>query len=92
MTGMFRPSPDLEIDDTVASLDFPVGTPQEHIDWFDNLKATSYGDDGYPWTRLGYTYDWYPDMTDIGLSEFVIRKGTTVMVESVSAQDAYCTP
>ncbi|AUX36745.1 MULTISPECIES: hypothetical protein [Sorangium] len=90
--SMFRPTPDLEIDDTTADLDFPEGTPQEHEDWFNALKATSYGEDGYPWTRLGYTYDWSPEGQEVGLSEFVIRKGTTVVVESVTPQDEYCRP
>ena len=92
MSDMFRPSPDLEVDDSVAELDFPSGTPQEHIDWINNLKATSYVAPGYPWTRLGYTYDWAPGASEVGLSEFVIRKGTTVAVESVTAQADYCAP
>ncbi|KYF55277.1 hypothetical protein BE08_43410, partial [Sorangium cellulosum] len=90
--SMFRPSPDLEIDDSVAELDFPADTPQEHVDWVDALKATSYGENGYPWTRLGYTYDWNPEGTEVGESEFVIRKGTTVVVESVTSQEEYCRP
>ncbi|MBF0495604.1 MAG: hypothetical protein HQK58_03355 [Deltaproteobacteria bacterium] len=28
---------------------------------------------GYPWTRLGYTYDWGNAENHVGLSEFVIR-------------------
>src|SRR5690606_29703983 len=46
--AMFRPSPDPEIDDSVAELDFPEGTAQDHIDWINGLKATSYGASGYP--------------------------------------------
>lgn len=88
--AMFRPSPDPEITDSVADLDFPLDTPQEHIDWITDLEASSYGPDGYPWTRLGYTYDWNPDTTEVGLSEFVIPQGSTVGVESVTATDEYC--
>ena len=89
--GLFRPSPDLEIDDDRAELEFPVGTPQEHITWIEDLRMTSYGDDGYPWTQLGYTYDWSPDApSEVGLSEFVVRAGTTVIIEGVAAQDDYC--
>ncbi|KYF78409.1 hypothetical protein BE11_35725, partial [Sorangium cellulosum] len=90
--SMFRPSPDPEIDDSVAELDFPSGTPQEHVDWVDDLKATSYGENGYPWTRLGYTYDWSPEGNEVGESEFVARKDTIVVVESVTSQDEYCRP
>jgi hypothetical protein len=89
--ALFRPSPDMEITDSVAQLDFPASTPQEHIDWIDNLEASSYGEGGYPWTRLGYTYDWSPDAaSEVGLSEFVVLKGSTVMVESVTPTDEYC--
>jgi hypothetical protein len=87
---MFRPSPDAEIDDSVAELEFPAGTSQDHMTWITDRMATSYGEGGYPWTRLGYTYDWNPDTPEVGLSEFVITKGSTVMVESVTAQHVYC--
>ena len=88
--AMFRPSPDPEITDSVAELDFPEGTPEEHIDWINNLKATSYGPDGYPWTRLGYTYDWNADSREVGLSEFVVRNGSTVGVKAVTPTEEYC--
>jgi len=89
--AMFRPSPDAEITDSAASLDFPAGTDQAHMDWINTLKGESYGPDGYPWTRLGYTYDWSPDAaSEVGASEFVIKKGSMVVVESVTAQDMYC--
>jgi hypothetical protein len=89
--GMFRPSPDPEITDSTAQLDFPPNTPQAHVNWINNLTASTYGPDGYPWTRLGYTYDWSPEAaTEVGLSEFVITKGTAVVVESVTPHDEYC--
>jgi hypothetical protein len=90
LNGMFRPSPDPEIDDTSAGLDFPPGTSQMHMDWITDLRATSYGPDGYPWTQLGYTYDWAPDSNEVGLSELVVEQGTMVQVESVTPQDTYC--
>lgn len=90
-SAIFRPSPDLEIDDSVAALEFPAGTPQAHIDWIEGLREASYGDDGYPWTQLGYTYDWAPGAeSEVGESEFVIRAGTEVVVESVQSQAEYC--
>lgn len=89
--GMFRPSPDPEIDDSSAGLDFPAGVAQEHKDWIEDLRASSYGEGGYPWTQLGYTYDWSPDAdSEEGLSEFVVRPGTTVVIDSVTAQADYC--
>lgn len=99
-TDMFRPSPDGEIDDTVAELvlpgpeRFPSQQDYEfHRDWY-NLQLTlqNYDDPskGYPWTRLGYTYDWTNPESEIGLSEFVIAAGATVGIEQVYTNEAYC--
>jgi hypothetical protein len=44
---------------------------------------------GYPWRRLGYTYDWGGSQGDIGLSEFVIEAGANVEVASVTTTDCY---
>ena len=52
--------------------------------WFVNRARTCYVNGpvldendpatwGYPWTRLGYTYDWGNPKTPVGLSEFVLR-------------------
>jgi hypothetical protein len=91
--GLFRPSADPEVDDRSAGLDFPADTPQAHIDWIEGLRAASYGEDGYPWTQLGYTYDWAPDAgSEVGESEFVARAGTEVVVDAVVAQGEYCRP
>lgn len=87
---LFRPSPDPEVTDSVASLEFPTEVSQDHKDWIDGLMASSYGEDGYPWTRLGYTYDWAPGASEIGASEFVIRSGSTVGVDSVQSLAEYC--
>jgi len=38
---------------------------------------------GYPWTRLGYTYDWKPGAKEQGPSEFVAVRGASVVIESV---------
>ncbi len=93
---IFRPSPDPEISDHEASLDFPVSgwltVSPEHMKWIDDLKAISYLPTGFPWTRLGYTYDWGNPNSNIGLSEFVIRQGATVEIQSVNRPEDYCKP
>ncbi len=54
----------------------------------------------YPWTQLGYTYDW-GDRADwatldrdrpenVGLSEFVVRQWSPVAVEAAQPIDNYC--
>jgi hypothetical protein len=56
----------------------------------DSVHAASYGDNGYPWTRLGYTYDWHPDTPETGLSEYVIPQGSTVEVHANVETREYC--
>jgi hypothetical protein len=92
---LFRPAPDPEISDHEAELDFPVSErfvtiSAGHKKWFNELKNNSYNENGYPWTRLGYTYDWGNPKSEIGLSEFVIRKGATVQVYSITPTAQYC--
>lgn len=91
---MFRPAPDPEVDDDQAELEFPVSSrlsvASTHVDWFNDLKSKSYGDKGYPWTRLGYTYDWGDPASEVGLSEFVVEKGASVLIEGVYPTDQYC--
>ena len=48
---------------------------------------------GYPFTRLGYTYDWHPEAAQgqhYGASEFVVAPDTKVKVLDQIATDAYC--
>jgi len=90
---MFRPSPDPEITDTMAELDFPQGSRTAVADgyraWFAQTKHARYDTpQPYPWTQLGYTYDW-GSANHMGLSEFVIEKGSTVGVCRVYAPDDY---
>ncbi len=54
----------------------------------------------YPWTQLGYTYDWGNasdwKMIDpsrppkVGLSEFVIRQWSPISVKATQGADSYC--
>lgn len=92
---LVRPCPDPEVTDRECELGAPV--PEEHVqvseahqNWFRELETSMYGPDGYPWTRLGYTYDWNPDTDEVGPSEFVIRPGAPVEVEAVHDTEAYC--
>ncbi|WP_445475776.1 hypothetical protein ACT9XH_03300 [Methanococcoides methylutens] len=84
---LFRPSPDPEITDTQAQLYFHENVTQDHFEWFNSLNSTTYND--YPWTRLGYTYDWGDPDSDVGLSEYVIKQNSEVIVNSVSTTHDY---
>lgn len=91
---LFRPAPDPEISDQEAGLTFPqsrfLTISETYVSWFNDLSSQSYGENGYPWTRLGYTYDWGNPTSEVGLSEFVINTGATIEVEGVTNTEEYC--
>jgi hypothetical protein len=78
---------------------FPENVSDKHLRWFANQMLNSYVISeaylipyGYPWTRLGYTYDWKPGANKYGVSEYVIQPGSTVTVIDVVPYKKYCTP
>ncbi len=85
---LFRPSYDNEIDDNTCGTEFPEGTDPAYIEWFNNNIQYSYYPPKYPWTRLGYTYDWGGE-TEFGLSEFVVKKNSTIVVKSLVGNCGY---
>jgi hypothetical protein len=72
------------------------GVFMTYPDWFSNQAQYSYtaGSSPYPWTRLGYTYDWGSN-PPVGLSEFVVHgrkadgSAISVGVKSVKTTAAY---
>ncbi|MCB1034358.1 MAG: hypothetical protein KDD47_11060 [Acidobacteria bacterium] len=89
-----RPCPDKEITDRQCSLAFPPSEPDDsdYRRWFESQQESTYGEDGYPWTRLGYTYDWGNPLTEVGLSEYLVWTGATVEVRAVSSLRTFCRP
>ena len=90
-----RPCPDPEVTDATCGLGAPSEMPFEagtFRTWFEMLAASSYTDTGYPWTRLGYTYDWGVGADEHGASEFLVPKGTEVLIEAVHDAASYCAP
>jgi hypothetical protein len=66
--------------------------------WFQNRRTYVYSYDyssaPYPWTGLGFTYDWGNSRTHVGLSEFVLNKAPiyspfTVTIQSVTVAADY---
>lgn len=95
---VFRPTADPDVSKIWPGKDatdfpgvtaFPVCVPPTHVLWMAALLLNSYKITpdargfGYPWTRLGYTYDWMPGASEYGLSEYVIRRGATVEVTDI---------
>lgn len=56
--------------------------------WFNNNIIWSYFDSAYPWTRLGYTYDWGENAkSEYGLSEFLVLANSEVEVAYTVTMD-----
>jgi len=95
---LFRPSIDPEISDHEAEILLPqssrfLAIDPAHIAWFNDWFEENYANDPpFPWTRLGYTYDWGNPVSPIGLSEFVIKKGATIGIGRILTPDVYCDP
>jgi hypothetical protein len=77
----------------------PAHVPAEHTVFFVNQTLSAYKigqteqENGYPWTHLGYTYNWTPyAASKYGASEYVIKPDSDVTVVSVTPSDQYCAP
>ena len=58
--------------------------------WYDsNILGSYFNETKYPWTRLGYTYDWADNGREYGLSEFIIFSGATVSVDHTCTIDEF---
>ena len=91
---IYRPCPDAEIDDDRCELCFSEKTDSTHISWINNCRIDSYYDcelyRKYPWTQLGYTYDWNPkNKSHFGISEFVIRQYSWVIIKKIYTTEEY---
>lgn len=87
---LVRPCIDREINDSTCQV-LPRTIPPENLELINIQKTT----DGYPWTGLGYTYDWgNPQKPHLGASEFVAiatpQKQVEVEVISVTPTKEYC--
>ena len=71
---------------------FPAGASLAHRSWIADQALSSWQlPDGYPWTRLGYTYNWNPDSESvIGGSEYVVPEGAPVTVRGLDPLTRYC--
>lgn len=73
-----------------------VGGDDTHGQWLCNNWVDSYSASDvlqrYPWTVLGYTYDWGNPDDPQGPSEFVAPAGTEVVFADLIPTDAFCAP
>lgn len=83
-----------------CTLDAKQDSPAELRNFVGRQMAASYiirnpGGPGYPFTRLGYTYDWHPatrTRNRYGASEFLVAPHTTAAVTAQITTDDYCKP
>ncbi|EWY39805.1 hypothetical protein N825_04685 [Skermanella stibiiresistens SB22] len=92
---MLRPCPDREIDDSRCEVN-AASDVDDYRTWFVGNYANSYSEKGFPWTRLGYTYDWAPASDTAnpnkphGASEFILRPGTPYTITGRFTTAEYC--
>ena len=105
IASVFRPCTDPRVDTDRCSIALPASlppnAPPDFYRWFTNqamsswqLPAKGKDPDGYPWTRLGYTYNWAPEAASrYGVSEYVIpgdARPVEVTVTAVRTARDYC--
>lgn len=107
--SVFRPCGDTEVTDTTCKLgphnkcDDKDTICHKRRDFFFEQYYNSYGTARpveYPWTSLGYTFDWArgpvgaggrSDFVKVGESEYVVPAKVTMKLVSVSPTMDYCT-
>jgi hypothetical protein len=105
--SIFRPCTDTSVTtDSCNGTQLPekqaANAPKDYWRWFTNQAMSSWQVSagvpakGFPWTRLGYTYDWAPDSKDVyGASEYVISgsaKEVKLTVAAVQTAKDFCKP
>lgn len=94
--GIFRPCSDPRVDRVGCSLPGDDLAPPAGFDWyplwFYRQYHAAYGTarpTRFPWTSLGYTYDWGQD-DEVGESEFVVAEGAAIQVLETVPTAVYC--
>lgn len=64
-------------------------TDPTYQSWFDANILYSYFESAYPWTRLGYTYDWSGGDSPYGLTEFLVADGSETEVSFTCSTEEF---
>jgi len=98
-TTIFRPCVNPAADHASCSVGPPSSSPAAYEQWFLQQYYSSYGQSligEFPWTALGYTFDWGPGANKqdrfqrYGESEFVVHKGAPIEILEVLGTAQYC--
>ncbi len=97
-SDLFRPCRDPEISDfscslyahqgAFASAKLAYDTVYQELIKNNQRKEPTMDTPAYwaPWTRMGYTYDWYPgNRNHVGMSEYIIKQGAIVWIKGKTA-------
>lgn len=88
---MTRPAYSTDITAQVSNT-FSTSDPEseDYQTWFEeNVESSYFSGSDYPWTRLGYTYDWADNQQDYGLTEFLVAQGAQATVELTLTVDEF---
>lgn len=86
---VLRPAYQSDPADDNMTTSFGENVDEKFQTWFDKNTLSSYFYGSYPWTRLGYTYDWADNGTEYGLSEFIVDSGAEVEVEFTETTEEF---
>ncbi len=106
-TGLFRPCAVKSGGDDLAAPNCPLDFPSEllpdsadeatvraeykHVEFVTRQMWSSYRPDGYPFTGMGWTYDWSNVPNHVGVSEFIVRRGAEITVIGTKTPAEFCT-
>lgn len=86
---VIRPAYSTDFTSEAMPTTLPDNLSEDYRDWFEGNVMWSYFDSEYPWTRLGYTYDWADNGNEYGLTEFLVREGAEVTIAYTDAIPDY---
>lgn len=86
---VIRPAYSTDLTSEEMPTALPKNTPEDYREWFEGNVMWSYFDSEYPWTRLGYTYDWAENSGEYGLTEFLVKEGAEVTIVYTDAIPNY---
>jgi hypothetical protein len=100
-TNLFRPCQNPSATTVACAAGPPASANAQYAGWFYQQYYGSFAQaqpDQYPWTSLGYTFDWASredgtrGFVRYGASEFVIPKGAPIEIVGATDTAPYCQP
>ncbi|MGN0341243.1 MAG: hypothetical protein ACI4DO_00455 [Roseburia sp.] len=86
---VIRPAYQMDATDGSMTVTLSDDVDEEYKAWFDENILDSYFYGDYPWTRLGYTYNWGGHGTEYGVTEFLVKSGSQVEVEYTKTEEEF---